>query len=246
MDELAGSETPSAEEETRAQVREGLADLRREVADLVRYESRLAVAAHRRSLMRRAVDVAGPLAVAFLLLTAFVLANAAAVYALSGVMASWAAALVLAGGWLVVAGVLALLIWIRGEHGHGVPWWRALAGGSDAELEDVRAARARTQTAIHETVERLAPAVPEEGVSAVAPIASEVAAGMAVEVAGDVVGAGEDLLEGSDEVVESLTANLPGGGIVNLVWDVVLLPGRAVVRTATIVLRRPTRGADGR
>src|SRR5262249_60605212 len=84
-----------------------------------------------------------------------------------------------------------------------------------------------------------APPLTKEAVSAVAPIASEVAAGMAVEVAGDVVGAGEDLLEGSDEVVESLTANLPGGGIVNLVWDVVLLPGRAVVRTATIVLRRP-------
>src|SRR5262249_57015582 len=99
MDELAGSETPSAEEEeTRAQVREGLADLRREVADLVRYESRLAVAAPPRSLMRRAPDGAGPLAVAVPLLTAFVLAHAAAGSAFSGVMASWAAAPVLPAG----------------------------------------------------------------------------------------------------------------------------------------------------
>src|SRR5262249_52998782 len=105
MDELAGSETLSAEEEeARAQVREGLADLRREVADLVRYESRLAVAAHRRSLMRRALDVAGPLAVAFLLLTAFVLANAAAVYALSAVVGSSGAPLRPPGGGLLVAG----------------------------------------------------------------------------------------------------------------------------------------------
>ena len=47
------------------------------------------------------------------------------------------------------------------------------------------------------------------------------------------------MIETSSEVVESITEAVPGGGIVNQIWDVVLLPGRVGVRVVTTVLRRP-------
>ena len=56
------------------------------------------------------------------------------------------------------------------------------------------------------------------------------------------VEAGGDLLEVSDDVVEALADELPGGGVVNQIWDVVLMPGRFGVRVATTVLRRPAPG----
>jgi hypothetical protein len=174
------------------------------------------------------------------------------VYGLASVMPSWAAALVLAGAWVAVAAVLALGIWLRGERGAGLRWWRALEAGSEKDLDEVRAARERTEKALRETVERLAPDLAREATSVAVPIASavaaEVATGMAADavsgVAGDVVDAGADLIESSDEVVESLAENVPGGGIVNQIWDVVLLPGRVGVRVVTTVLRRPSQSGE--
>ena len=49
---------------------------------------------------------------------------------------------------------------------------------------------------------------------------------------------GEDLIEGADEIVEAITEELPGGGVVNQVWDVVLAAGRFGIRVATTVLNR--------
>ncbi len=53
-----------------------------------------------------------------------------------------------------------------------------------------------------------------------------------------VVDAGDDLLEASDDIVEAMADNLPGGSIVNQMWDVVLMPGRFGVKVATTVLKR--------
>jgi hypothetical protein len=58
-------------------------------------------------------------------------------------------------------------------------------------------------------------------------------------MAGDVVEAGEDILEASDEMVEAIAEELPGGGVVNQMWDVVLMPGRLGLKVATTVLKRP-------
>jgi hypothetical protein len=68
--------------------------------------------------------------------------------------------------------------------------------------------------------------------SAAVPIAGGLASG--------VVDAGEDILEASDELVESIAEELPAGGVVSQVWDVVLMPGRFGVKVATTVLKRAT------
>ena len=52
----------------------------------------------------------------------------------------------------------------------------------------------------------------------------------------------EKFIDEVDGAVESLVEDVPGGGVVNLVWDFVLLPGRAGVRVATTVLRRGDSG----
>lgn len=61
---------------------------------------------------------------------------------------------------------------------------------------------------------------------------------MATGMAGGVVDAGGDVLEASDDMVEALAEDLPGGGVVNQMWDVVLMPGRYGLRVATTVLKR--------
>jgi hypothetical protein len=232
--------------DTREAIREGLAEVRRQVAELAAAQAQLVVAAHRRDLRRWAVDAAGPMAVVLALLTAFGLANAAAVHGLASVMPSWAAALVLAGLWVVVGAALASGIWVRGEHGEGLRWWRALGATSEGALDEVRAARERAEQGLRESLERLAPDVATEAASMAVPIASAVASGMTTQmvtdVAADVVDAGTDLLDGADEMVESITQEVPGGGIVNQIWSVALLPGRAGIRVVTTVLRGPGSG----
>jgi hypothetical protein len=82
---------------------------------------------------------------------------------------------------------------------------------------------------VRETLERLAPAISVEIAAAAVPIAGDVA-GSALDV-------GEGLLEASDDLVEGITDDLPGGGVVNQVWDVVLTPGRIGIKLAGNVLR---------
>jgi hypothetical protein len=53
-----------------------------------------------------------------------------------------------------------------------------------------------------------------------------------------VVDVGDDLIEASDDIVEAIAEDLPGGGVVNQMWDVVLMPGRFGLRVATTVLKR--------
>jgi hypothetical protein len=253
---MADETEPEAEPDdgaTREAIRQELAEVRRQIAELVAAQAQLVASAHRRDLRRWALDAAGPAAVVFVLLTAFGLANAAAVHGLASVMPSWAAALVLAGVWVVVGAALAAAIWIRGERGDGLRWWRVLAPASDDGLAEARAARERAEKGLRESLERLAPDLAKEATTAAVPIASAVATevttgmatGMATEVAGGVVEAGGDLLDTSGEIVASITEEVPGGGIVNQIWDVVLLPGRMGVRVVTTVLRRPPRsGGD--
>jgi hypothetical protein len=238
-----GSGAARDERELRDAIREELAEVRRQVAELVASQAQLVAAAHRRDLRRWVIDAAGPVAVALALLTAFALANAAAVHGLATVMPSWAAALVLAGLWVLAGAALAVGIWVRGERGDGLRWWRVLETGSQEDLTEVRAARDRAENALRESFERLTPDLAQAAASAAVPIASAVASGMASGMASDVAGgvldAGSDLIETSGDVVESITEDVPGGGIVNQIWSVVLLPGRVGVRVVTTVLRRP-------
>jgi hypothetical protein len=169
------------------------------------------------------------------------------VLAVSSVLSPWAAALTLAAAWVAVAALFVVAVWICGEHGQGLRWWRALTGGADEGSKQLRAARDLAEQAVRETFERLAPELSKETVVAVVPLASAVAAEVAGDVAaevegdgaGEVVDVGRDLLEGSEDLVERMVEDVPGGGIIDQVWNVVLMPRRAGIRIVTTVLRRP-------
>jgi hypothetical protein len=97
-------------------------------------------------------------------------------------------------------------------------------------MKDLEQARADAEQAVRDTLERLAPAITVEIATAAVPIAGD--------MAGDAVEAGQDILESSDEIVEAIADDLPGGGVVNQMWDVVLMPGRLGLKVATTVLKR--------
>jgi hypothetical protein len=179
-------------------------------------------------------DIAGALLAALAFLTAFTFANVAAMNALTNAMSAGVAALVLCAVWLVVGVALVLALMVRAGHVTGWRWWRVFRGGPEESLDDLERARDEAERAVREDLERLAPAVTIEIASASVAVAGD--------VAGDVVEAGGDILESSDEAVEAIAEELPGGSVVNQMWDVVLVPGRVGVRVATTVLRR----GDGR
>jgi hypothetical protein len=215
-EETTEAEVEPEEGEAEDSLTDLLGQLSLELAALVFYESRIAAARNQRVLRRAARDVVTALGVVAALLTAFVLANTALVLGLATAMEPWLAALVLAAAWTGLALLLGLALWIRA---------RRAAGG-----ESVEDARDRAEEAVRATLERLASTITKEIALAAVPSAD------------GIVDVGEDLLEGADELVESLTEELPGGGVVNQVWDVVLAPGRFGIRVATTVLKRGENG----
>jgi small-conductance mechanosensitive channel len=218
-DESLDMSLPEEEGQEREQsVTDMLEQLGHRLSALVFYETRLAAARHRPEVRRAARDVAAALAAGLAFLTAFALANAAAVRALSTELSPWLASLVLAAAWAVLGVLLALFVRARARR---IRAWDA------AEAER---ARAEAEQAVRETLEQLSPALSKEIALAAVPAAGD--------MAGGVVDAGEELIESADEIVETLTENVPGGSVVNQMWDVVLVPGRLGIRVATTVLRR--------
>ncbi len=206
------------EDETRDSVTELLEQLAREMTALVFYEARLSASRNRPRVLRAARDVGAGLAVALALVTGFALLNAAVVLGLATAMSAWAAALVLALVWSAIGGVLALFLLARAR------------GAAEWSVEDAEQARAEAEQAVRDTLERLAPAITAEIALAAVPMAGDMASG--------VVEAGEELMDSADEIMDTLAEEVPGGGVVNQIWDVVLIPGRLGVRVATTVLRR--------
>jgi Putative Actinobacterial Holin-X, holin superfamily III len=202
------------EDEAEESISELLEQLGRDLAALVFYEGRLVASRNKRELRRAALGAVAVLGVAAALVTAFALANTAALLGLATVMDGWLAALVLAAAWTAVAGLLVLALWLRAK------------GVVREEGETVEEARERAEQAVRATLERLAPTITKEIALA------------AVPTADGVVDFGEDLIEDAEELVEDIVEELPGGSVVNQVWDVVLAPGRFGIRVATTVLRR--------
>ena len=146
------------------------------------------------------------------------LANASAVLALSTVMDGWLAALALALAWSVVGALLALALWARAKQ------LRAREPGTIEEARD------RAEQAVRDTLEQLAPTITKEIALAAVPTAEGLA------------DMGEELIEGADEIVDAITEELPGGSVINQVWDIVLAPGRFGIRVVTTVLKRAEPG----
>jgi hypothetical protein len=211
-------------------VTELIVQLGREVSVLVFCEAQLAASRNMPEARRAVRDIAAALVAAVAFLTAFVFANVAAMLGLTSVLSSWLAAVVLTAAWIAVGSALAVALMIRAGRVTGWKWWRVFSGGAEASLNELERARAEAERAVRETLEQLAPAMTFQIAAAAVP--------MATDAVGGVVDVGGDLIEASDDMVEGIAEDLPGGGVVNQMWDVVLMPGRLGVKVATTVLKR--------
>jgi hypothetical protein len=231
-DQVATSsvEDEEANDEDAPSITELLVQAGRDVSVLVFCESQLAASRNLPEVRRAARDIAGALLAALAFLTAFVFANVAALHELTTVMSPWLAALALCAAWLALGSALTLLLMVRTGQVTGWRWWHVFRAGREESLEELEQARAEAELAVRESLERLAPAMTIEIASASVAVAGD--------MAGDVVDAGREFLEDPDEVVEVIAEQLPGGGVVNQLRGVVLIPGRFGVKVATTVLRR--------
>jgi hypothetical protein len=211
-------------------VTELMVQLGREVSVLVFCEAQLAASRNMPEARRAVRDIAAALVAAAAFLTAFVFANVAAMLGLTSVLSSWLAAVVLTAAWIAVGSALAVALMVRAGRVTGWKWWRVFSGGAEASLNELERARAEAERAVRETLEQLAPAMTFQIAAAAVP--------MATDAVGGVVDVGGDLIEASDDMVEGIAEDLPGGGVVNQMWDVVLMPGRLGVKVATTVLKR--------
>ena len=211
-------------------VTELIVQLGREVSVLVFCEAQLAASRNMPEARRAVRDIAAALVAAAAFLTAFVFANVAAMLGLTSVLSSWLAAVVLTAAWIAVGSALTVALMVRAGRVTGWKWWRVFSGGAEASLIELERARAEAERAVRDTLEQLAPAMTFQIAAAAVP--------MATDAVGVVVDVGGDLIEASDDMVEGIAEDLPGGGVVNQMWDVVLMPGRLGVKVATTVLKR--------
>jgi hypothetical protein len=229
-DEPEEPESETEEQDESQSMTALLVELGHDVSVLAFLEGQLAISRNALEVRRAARDIAAAVVVALAFATAFVFLNVAAVYGLSRVMSWWLAALVLAALWIVVGTLLLVALTVRAGHVTGWKWWRVFKEGPEETREDLERARDEAEKAVYDTLGRLTPVISVEIASAAIP--------MAGGMAGGVVDAGGNLLEASDDIVEAMAEDLPGGSVVNQVWDVVLMPGRFGVKVATTVLKR--------
>jgi hypothetical protein len=212
-------------------VTELVEQLGRDLRELGTSEAELEAARNMPEVRRSARDIVGALVAVVAALAAFAFVNVAAMDGLSRVLASWLAALVLAAVWIAVGGVL-----FFGLMGRARRWllWIVLKAPPPKALQELERERDAAGEAARSTLERLGPALAVHIALAAVPKAGEVAS----DAASGVVDAGDSVLEASDDIVEEIAEKIPGGGAVNQVWDVVLMPGRFGIRVATTALRR--------
>ena len=155
-------------------------------------------------------------------LAAFAFLNVAAFSGLSTTLSPWLSALVLAAVWLVIAGLASVVVI---GHLRRSPLWGVFTARPTEAIDELEQTRKEAGEAVQETIGQLVPALSIEIATAAIPSAGGIASG--------VVGAGEELLEASDEIVDSIIDELPAGSVVNQIWGVVLMPGRFGLRVAT-------------
>jgi len=227
-------EDEAGETRERPSVTELVTQLGRDLSRLALCEAHLQASRNMPAVRRAARDVFAALLVTTAFLAGFAFANVAAFEGLSTAVSGWVAALVLCAGWIAVGATLLVALLVRASRATDWRWWRLFRTGPVESQQDLEQARDDAEQAVRDTLERLAPAITVEIATAAVTNAGDMAGGMA-EGALD---AGGDLLEASDDIVEAMAEELPGGGVVNQVWDVVLMPGRFGVKVMTTVLKR--------
>jgi uncharacterized membrane protein YhiD involved in acid resistance len=224
------AERDEAEQEEPESVTELAVQLGHDVSVLAFCEAQLAAHRHMPEVRRASRDILGAVVAGVAFLTAFVFVNVAVMLGLSTAVSPWLAAVILAIAWLVLGGVLAIALMIRAGNVTGWKWWHVFTAGPEETLTELEKTRDEAEKAVRETLKRLAPAMTVEIAAAAVPMAGDMAEG--------VMDASSDILEASDDMVESIAEDLPAGGVVNQMWDVVLMPGRFGIKVATTVLKR--------
>jgi len=188
-------------------------------------EAQLAALRHGSQLRRAALDVAVALGVALAFVSAFVLANWAAVSALSGPLPGWAAPLLLATAWIVIGIGLLVVVLHRGDRVFDWRQRRLLGAAVEQRISARERARDDAWQGMRKSLERLTgEVVHEAAVLAVVPVAR------------GAVSAGEHIIDQIDEITDDLGEAVPGGGVINWVADTALLPARYFVSVARAAL----------
>ena len=207
----------------------------RDSARLAAHEAALGASQHVPQLRRVAVGVGAAAAIGLAFLTAFALANVAALAGLDDAMPTWLAALALAAFWAVVAVVLAAILRARLRRGSAGVWMRVLGDDRATAVGELQASRDVAEHDVRTSLDRFGDAV---------------AAASAAQLADAVVpfadSLGDELLEEAEEVLDTVADNVPGAGAIGQVVDVVLFPGRLGLRIATTVFRGTPQDGRGR
>lgn len=230
LSQVVADETSAEEDSAEESVSELVEQVGRDAGTLVLRELELAGSRHMPALRRTGRDLALAAAAAAAFLTAFALANWAAVLALSSVLPDWLAPLVLAAAWAALGALL--LFKVRSHTGDvlGTGWRRAVWGDPVEVIKEREQAREEAEAALRDRLDLLAEAIAVD--------AEERIRDAVVPVADGVIDAGEDLLEVADDLTDAIEDTVPGGGLLNRVLDLALLPGRVCVKVARTALAR--------
>jgi hypothetical protein len=219
-DPEADGVSPDEEHEDQESLMELLERFGRDSSVLVLREAELAAARHEADVRRAGRDATAAGIAAVALGTAFLLANWAAVRGLSGSLSGWRAPLALAAVWLVVGVAMAALPLSRVRH---------LLTRPTPSIEEREQARDEAAQQVRESLEQLGAGLADEAqarmVSAMVPSAD------------GILESGEDLLEVSEQLLDDMVDDVPGGSVVGQVIDFALIPGRYGIRVATTVLK---------
>lgn len=220
------SDEPERSDSDEPSITELAERLARDSSLLVAREAALSASQHVPQLRRVAVGVGMVGAIVLAFLTAFALANWAAVDGLSSVMPTWLAALVLAAAWMVVGAVLLAIVRGQLRRGSAGLWVRILGDDRQDAIAELQALRDDAERDVRESLDRLGDAV---------------AAASAAQLADAVVPfadtMGDELLEEAGEALDAVADKVPGAGAIGQVVGIVLFPGRLGLRIATTVLR---------
>jgi hypothetical protein len=194
---------------------------------------RLAAARRAPEVRHAAVDGVVLAGLALAAVTAFALANWAAVEGLQTELSGWRAPLVLAAAWLGLA-LLCSAVFLgrrqrlaRLRHALALDPAEALAERRDA----LGQAEEKLRGKLVELTEAVAHAAEERIAAAILPLA-----GGMVHVGEEMVEATDDVIEAADEITDALEERVPGGAVVNRAFEIALAPGRMGVRVVKSVL----------
>ena len=226
---MSGEFEHSDGEDSDGSVAELVEQLGRDASRLALREAALGASRRVPELRQVALGAAGVVVLVLSFTAAFALANWAAVSGLSSILPTWLAALVLAVCWLAVGTALLVALVRRMGDAPGILWGRMIGADRPEGTRTLQESRDEAEQALRDTIERLAGAVAHAAARQVAD---------AVESLGDAAAeVGDEFLEASEDVVDAIEEQLPAGGAVGQVVDVVLFPGRLGLRIATTVLR---------